>query len=619
MNMIHTKSSIIGEKIGYEKHKTLNQVFEEQVKKRPDQSALIMGKERLTYHQYNICANRLARYLIQHKIMPGDVVAVQMETSFERMIAFMALFKIGAAYLPIRLTEAEEQIRYILKNSGAKAILTNTVFDAVWDAPTYQVNRDFYMNENGEDLDVDFSSENLAYIMYTSGSTGVPKGVMISHRNVMNFLTWMCRELKIDERDMILQKAPYTFDASVWDTFLWFFGGASLCLSQPGSERKPGVLAQEIEDYGITRLNFIPSMLKTFLNYVNQRSIADRLQSLKTLISGGEPLPKSTADMCMSLFEKNPQFELINAYGPTETTVAVTWFSYIPGKDLETVPIGKPIANTNAYILDEMLKPVKKGEAGELYIGGDNVGQGYFKDTILTESKFILDPFCPSQKMYRTGDKARMLPDGSIAFIGRIDNQIKIRGYRVELEEIETVMKQYSTIENAIAVLFHQNLVAFFTSQIAVEEKQIEQYLAKYLPKYMIPIRFIQINHFPLMENGKIDRKAVQNLPISLSLGEMDEPLAIPKEPALYYDILTQIHQVLGDEFPIPITLDTVLSESGIDSIAFVQIIVEIETKYDIEFEDDMMLFSSYTDVRSFVQYVEAQLSNVNNEIGETI
>lgn len=385
--------------------------------------------------------------------------------------------------------------------------------------------------------------ENLAYVIYTSGLTGKPKGVMNEHRGIVNRLLWMQDEYRMTEQDRVLQKTPFSFDVSVWEFFWPLQTGASLIISKPGGHRDSAYSSRLIIDQKITTLHFVPSMLRVFL----EESDVERCTSIKRVICSGEALP---FDLQQRFFERLDA-ELHNLYGPAEAAVDVTYWPCRADGDRSIVPIGYPVANTQIYILDPRLSPVPIGCIGELHIGGVQVSRGYLNRSELSAEKFIPDPFSgdPAARLYKTGDSARYLADGSIEYLGRIDFQVKIRGLWVELGEIEARLAELDAVKKCIVVLREdrpgdQRLVAYYVLKPGLEASLSvwRKYLRSKLPDYMVPQHFVGLEAIPLMPNGKVDRKV---LPAPDRNGSQlaEAPVASPDELELQ---LTKIWDELG-------------------------------------------------------------------------
>jgi len=497
----------------YPHERTIHSFFEEMALKNPDKVAAEFEDKYITYHELNYSADQLAVFLKESSISVGDIVAIYTERSINMITAILAILKTGAAYLPIELNIPEERKRYYLETANAKAILSvmnNKILFGIPNINIEKIPNDILPSSNPQ-----VSSDNLAYVIFTSGSTGNPKGVMIKHYSVVNRLLWMKEQYGLCEEDVFLQKTLYSFDVSVWELFLWFFCGAKLCLLKSGQEGNFTNLINIINKYGVTICHFVPSILRIFLEFLSRRVGAEKIICLKKVFSSGEALNYDLINKFNLTLKKANGTQLHNLYGPTEATVDVTYFdctNYQPEDRI--VPIGKPIWNTCIYILDENGNECIDGETGEIHISGDGVAEGYINNSELTKKAFIPDPFHPGATMYRTGDWGKW-HNGMVEFLGRIDNQVKIHGIRVELEEIENQMLGYEPIKQSIVVAVgnsDKKLVAYYSGEMIIDPSMIANYLSEKLPKTMVPSEFIFIEKFPVKQNGKTDRKEIELL-----------------------------------------------------------------------------------------------------------
>ena len=510
--------------VDYSETITIQELFEKQVTKYPDNCAVIYNaedsffrKNNLSYKELNSRANQVANHIRSFKVNPDDIIGISAERSFAMIIGIWGIVKAGCAYLPIAPRGATERTNFMLSDSKAKLLLVQNKNDHNFNfsGPVIELeDPDIYegSNENPEKVN---KPEDLVYVIYTSGSTGKPKGVMIEHHSLLNRLSWMQKKFPIGQKDVILQKTPFYFDVSVWELFWWSLHGASMCLLPPQTEKFPFIITQTIDQCGVSILHFVPSMLNVFLEYIKNKGDREieKIRSLKHIFASGEPLQPHHVQLFNNLIKKKTGTKLTNLYGPTEATIDVTYFECPSNIGIDKVPIGKPIDNTSIFITNgEKLMP--PGEAGEICIAGEALARGYLNNKKLTAEKFIECPFIPGEKMYRTGDIARWLPDGNIEYLGREDFQVKIRGLRIEPGEIEAVIRNFSPIKACVVdikkysetvILINAYLV--YSSEINVADLKV--YLANYLPDYMIPANFIVLNEIPLTPIGKVDRKAL--------------------------------------------------------------------------------------------------------------
>jgi D-alanine--poly(phosphoribitol) ligase subunit 1 len=510
----------------YPEEKTISQLFEATVLAYAEQTAVMFKKKRLSYRELNKKVNSLARLLRQHGIHSGDIVAIMVERSLEMSIGLLAIIKAGGAYLPISPDTPPKRFKLMLSDSQASLILTQQKFISQIEkkrlSPPIRIldleDEENYLGSSLNPTPVN-NPRDLAYVIYTSGSTGNPKGVMIEHRSVINRLNWMQRKYPMGSGDIILQKTPFVFDVSVWEQFWWALVGGKVCFILPGFEKFPQAIVETIETNRISIMHFVPSMLSVFLSYIEHSGDTPRLSSLRYVFASGETLKPSHVKLFNRTLHNANGTRLINLYGPTEATVDVTYFNCPTAGEVERIPIGKPIDNTQMYILDNDLNPQPVGETGELHIGGVGLARGYLNRPQFTAEKFIhVNTIGESPvHLYKTGDLSGWLPDGNIMFMGRLDNQVKIRGLRIELGEIEAVLTGHPSIQDSAVMVKETSdtvitLFAYIVAGDKVEKidvKKLKQYMKSYLPDYMIPAEYVILNVLPTTPNGKVDRKAL--------------------------------------------------------------------------------------------------------------
>ncbi|MEM6846913.1 MAG: amino acid adenylation domain-containing protein [Pseudomonadota bacterium] len=475
--------------VEYPQHETVVDLFCAQAAERPDAVAVVDGERTLSYGALDAASNQLARHLIGLGVGPEVVVGVCLERSAELIIALVAVWKAGGAYLPLDPDYPEARLHFILADAGAKLVLATSNTEAALQddgaaahsdglatprshaqvhgdqqAPTRLVLLDHPATAEGgaglsdapvhhTERTAPLTPQRLAYVIYTSGSTGNPKGVMVGHGGLSARLSWMQSDTPLEPHDVILQKTPATFDVSVWEFFWWMCVGARVVMLAPHKHRDPRAVANTMAACGVTTVHFVPSMFSAFLQHVATRP--ERLLGnthLKQVFTSGEVLTASQVDAFKSL--ATDAITLVNLYGPTEATVDAT--TCVPSGKEPVIPIGTPVANSQVYVVDARLAPVPVGVSGELLIGGVQVSRGYLGRPGLTAEKFIADPFSgeAGARLYRTGDLARWRPDGTLEFLGRMDAQVKIRGMRVELGEIEAVLTRLSTVDQAVVAPF---------------------------------------------------------------------------------------------------------------------------------------------------------------------
>ncbi|WP_375514724.1 amino acid adenylation domain-containing protein [uncultured Nostoc sp.] len=511
----------------YPINKTIPQLFEEQVQKTPHVIAVVFEDEQLTYQQLNTKANQLAHSLQKLGVKPEVLVGICVERSLEMVIGLLGILKAGGAYLPLDPTYPQDRLAFMLEDAQVPILLTHS--QLISSVPPHQarvicLDTDWatIAQCSQENLHSEVNAENLAYVIYTSGSTGKPKGAMNTHRGICNRLLWMQEAYQLTASDRVLQKTPFSFDVSVWEFFWPLIVGTRLVIAQPGGHQDSSYLVKVIIQQQITTLHFVPSMLQVFL----EEPKVTACNCIKRIICSGEALPVSLQARCFTVLHA----ELHNLYGPTEAAVDVTAWKCQRDSNMSTVPIGRPINNTQIYLLDSDLQPVPVGVPGELYIGGVAVGRGYLNRPELTPEKFISNPFCnskgaegqgkttlsPVTKLYKTGDLARYLRDGNIEYLKRLDHQVKIRGFRIELGEIEAILSQYSTVHQTVVIVREdlpgdKRLVAYLVlnQEEAPTINELRRLLKQQLPEYMVPNAFVILDTLPLTPNGKVDRRAL--------------------------------------------------------------------------------------------------------------
>lgn len=563
----------------YPLHRCIHELFEAQVLNTPEAPAVSFGDAHLTYAELNARANRLAHHLQALGVGPEVRVAICLERSFEMVVSLMAVLKAGGAYVPLDPAYPEDRLAFMLADSAPLALLTqgDLAGGFIATAPDVRVidlaEEERWAHRPADNPDpaaVGLTSSNLAYIIYTSGSTGRPKGAMNEHRGVVNRLLWKQNAYGLESRDAVLQKTPFSFDVSVWEFYWPLFTGARLVMAQPEGHKDPAYLTDIIRRENITTLHFVPSMLQVFLDH----PAAATCSSLSRVMCSGEALPEALA---RRFHERLPDVDLHNLYGPTEAAVDVTAWTYTPDFSGPSIPLGRPISNTRMYVLDPQGEPTPIGVVGELYIGGVQVGRGYWARPELTEERFVPDPFGPpGGRLYRTGDLGRWLADGTLEYHGRNDFQVKLRGFRIELGEIEAQLAACPGVREAV-VLARENgagdprLVAYYTADEALATNFLRQYLGERLPDYMVPAAFVWLETLPLTPNGKLDRKG-----LPADSGLMDDRVAVA--PRNRHEL--QIARIWQSLFDLDgLSVDDNFFALGGHSLLAVQMMAKIEAE----------------------------------------
>ncbi|MEE1805325.1 non-ribosomal peptide synthetase, partial [Streptomyces sp. BE133] len=424
---------------------TLPELFEAQVSRTPEAVAVVFEGESVSYGELDLRADRLARCLIARGVGAESVVGVCLERGVEMVVALLGVVKAGAAYLPVDPEYPAERIAYVLEAAGATSVVTSGVLGALLPEGVARVCVDA-LEPAGLDagpLGVEVRPESPAYVIFTSGSTGRPKGVVVPHAGIVNRLAWMQGRFGLGADDRVLQKTPFGFDVSVWEFFWPLLEGAALVVARPGGHREPGYIASLIREQSVTTAHFVPSMLEAFL----AEPSAGECGGLRRVVCSGEALAVVAQERFFAVL---PGVELHNLYGPTEASVDVTAWQCVPGAS--SVPIGVPVANTRMYVLDSGLGPVPVGVGGELHLAGVQLARGYAGRPGLTAERFVASPFVPGQRMYRTGDVVRWNVDGQLEYLGRADEQVKIRGLRIEPGEVQAVVAAHPQVARAAVV-----------------------------------------------------------------------------------------------------------------------------------------------------------------------
>ena len=555
----------------YPRDKTIVDLFEEQVEKTPDNIAVVCGEEKITYKELNEKANSLANYLIGNcKVKKQEKVGVFLEKSGDVIVAILAIIKSGAIYVPIDIKYPKERVEYILQDTGAKVILTTK--EQIEQLPVDNIKIDIREKINKIHIKETFHSKNLsediAYIMYTSGSTGKPKGVMIQHRNVVR-LVKNTNYIDFKKCKNILQTGSIVFDACTFEIWGALLNGLSLYIIDNNTLLTPDGLSTYL------RVNKIDTLWLTAPLF-NQLCEKDpkMFNKVKYLLTGGDVLSPKHINMVK---DANPKLTVINGYGPTENTTFSCCFE-IKEKYETSIPIGKPIANSTAYVVSNNGKLQPVGVRGELWVGGDGVGKGYLNRDELTKEKFIKNPYGEGI-VYKTGDIVELLPDGSIKFIGRIDNQVKIRGFRVELSEINNIISKFNNINKVYSVIHEKDknkqIVTYFTAQQKVNIKKLVEYIKENLPVYMVPSNLIQLDEFPLNINGKVDKNKLPEPIIEKNERNI-------KEAKNYNEkiLLKIFKEVLQKE---NLSIDDNFFEVGGDSLLAIKLITYISEKFKVQ------------------------------------
>ncbi|CBW75453.1 Non-ribosomal peptide synthetase modules (EC 6.3.2.-) [Mycetohabitans rhizoxinica HKI 454] len=513
----------------YPAHPCLHQLFEAQVERSPDATALVYEEQTLSYAQLNARANRLAHRLIELGVEPDARVAICVERSPAMVVGLLAIVKAGGACVPLDPAYPSERLAHILNDAAPTIVLADatgraTLGEAALACRTVLEPEVLLDQAVPNPRVAELTPRHLAYVIYTSGSTGKPKGVMIEHVQITRLfevtqsngtlnedqaLIERQRGYSLTPADRVLQKTPFNFDISIWELFGTLLNGATLVVADADVHKEPVALMDLIARQRITTVYFVPSMLSIFLDTEG----VQRCTSVKHLICSGEALPGATAQRCQTLL---PDAQVHNLYGPTENALGTTFWTCPAACAENTIPIGRPIVNTRVYLLDTHGQPVPLGAVGELYIGGAGVARGYWNRPELTAERFVRDPFVdePDARMYKTGDLARYLLDGHLEFVGRNDEQVKIRGFRIELGEIEACLTAHPQVRDAVVLATGEGSDKRLVAYVQAEADEplastLRAHVSARLPEYMVPSAFVRLDAWPLTPNGKLDRRAL--------------------------------------------------------------------------------------------------------------
>jgi amino acid adenylation domain-containing protein len=584
----------------------IHQLIEEQVARTPNAPAVQFEEQSLTYHELNIRANQVAHYLRKRGVGPDVAVGICMERSVELVVALLAILKAGGAYVPLDPGYPSERLAFMLEDSSAPVLVTQHQLLSRLPRPHAQVlcldnesdSSKIARESEGNPLN-EVSTENLAYIIYTSGSTGRPKGVMMPHRAVCNHLFWYQEQFQITPEDRILQKTAISFDPSVTEFFSPLLAGAPVVLARPDGQRDSAYLVEAIIQQRITIIQLVPALLQMLLLEPD----FGKCTSLRYVTCGAEALPVADQER----FQAALPIDLYNIYGPTETCIDATLWPCQSDSKQASVPIGRPIANVQTYVLDSYLQPVPIGVPGELYIGGAGLARGYMNRPELTAERFIRDPFSPDPqaRLYKTGDRVRYRTDGAIEFLGRVDQQVKLRGFRVELGEIEAVLRQHPAVQEALVMLREdlpgdKRLVAYVVDQEpeTVSIENLQTYLEAQLPGYMLPSAFVVLKTLPLNANGKVDYAALPQLDYSRRI--LEKEFAAP-HTSLEKEIAVCWSQVIGID---QIGLHDNFFDLGGHSLLIMQIISRLRATLQVEIP--LRSFLEAPTVRQLAQHITA-------------
>jgi len=566
--------------------------FEEQAEKTPDEIAIVFENKKMTYRELNEKANSLAYLLRENEVTNNTVVGILLERSFEMLISMLAVLKSGGSYIPIASDYPKDRIEYMLEDSEATIILTSQNRRNLADKKLINVKDKKIYEEHKENLENISKPEDLSYLIYTSGSTGTPKGVMLKQKNLSNFYNSMkniIEYLKDGKNHKILSITTVSFDIFAFETLMSLTSGLTVYLTSENGQKMTSEIERIIKENSVEIMQTTPSVMKFHLENLNNK---DSLKSLKYIMLAGEPLSKSLVDKIKEIV---PDVTIYNGYGPSETTI----FSAVGNAtNQEEVTIGTPINNTQIYILNKNKKVLPQGTRGELYISGDGVGKGYMNKEEQTNSNFIPNPFIAGKIMYKVGDLGSFDDKGEITCYGRIDNQVKIRGLRIELQEIEKRIQSVYNIHDCVVVKKvvkgKDALCAYYVERGHVIKSVLKSVLYSKLPEYMVPQYFVKMDQLPHTPNGKVDRKALPDPVIDEKELEIVKPRnAIDKELIKIIEKMLQVDKV---------GINNTLIELGGDSLTAITLSTKILSKFNVQLNIKDIL-SNYT-IKDMSDYI---------------
>ncbi|TCS93648.1 non-ribosomal peptide synthetase [Hazenella coriacea] len=581
-----------------------HELFEQQVNKTPEATAVVYEHKSFTYRELNERSSLLAIYLQDQGVGPDTLVGICVERSLDMIVGLLGILKAGAAYVPLDPNYPDERLAHIFEDSGTPIVLTQSqlrnkfdrlnekrtkviLLDQDWDQIVRRANESNMLKR-------EVRPDHLAYVIYTSGSTGKPKGVMIPHQALTNFLVSMAQSPGLQAKDRVLALTTYCFDIAGLELFLPLIVGAQCYIC--GTEQ-----ARNVEQLKLEIQNIKPTMIQaTPVTWTMLFQSGWKNEEGVKILCGGEALPPKLKQNFISTGS-----EAWNMYGPTETTI---WSTIQRIQEGEPITIGKPIANTYVYIVDQQLKPVPVGHVGELCIAGEGLARGYYNQSVLTAEKFIDNPFRPETKLYKTGDLARWLPKGQIEYLGRIDNQVKIRGFRIELGAIENRIGQHPEVQETVTIVKQHNgnkkLVAYFTSNDAKTSPSLQElrdYVRSNLPDYMVPSHFIRLDQMPLTPNGKVDRKELESRQL---IQERTAQKSLP--PSRVEETILKIWEEVLEIGNIG--MEDRFFDVGGDSVLAVSVVERI--KKELSFELSVTELFEYPNIKAISSYIVDQKGN---------
>lgn len=556
----------------------------------------------ISKNSYDKC-NRMVP-LFMHKL---NRIGVLLDRTNSLILWIKALFDLNITIVPIDSSLPKERVCHIIEDANIDLLITQKKYQGY-----YQNYKNYFIDcENNSKSDFvgnnPISKDNsIAYILYTSGSTGQPKGVEVTREALMNFIDSASEIIDFSPEKRIACLASVSFDIFFVESVMAMYKGLTIILANEEEQRNPKLMAKLIQDNNVDMIITTPSRVQLLLNHDKEISC---LKNVKEFMIGGEPFPLNL----LRILQEKTQAKIYNMYGPTETTICST-ISDLTHKD--NINIGRPIKNTEIYIVDENLSVLSDGQVGEICIAGKGLAKGYAGRKDLTAEKFIFPPQKPDIRVYRTGDLGRYLSNGDLEFIGRTDNQVKIRGHRIELEEIESQLNRFENIEQSIVIATKISdveiiLEAYYTSKTNINYYNIIEYLSSRLPSYMVPAVLKHVNSFIYTTSGKIDRNRITECIEVLVESKEYESFTLKEMSDIQKKSLEAIISNIDAKFLNNISLETEFSSIGLDSITFIKIVVALEGEFSFEFDDEMLLITAFSTIKSMVEYVESKITTL--------
>lgn len=535
-------------------------------------------------------------------ISNNNMVGILLNRTTSLLSTIYSCYKNRVTYIPIDPNWPDERINAIISASDLNVVITIKEYHNRINAPQIIV----VDKDDNIEFNKQFPDNDISYILYTSGSTGEPKGVEVKLKSLLNFIDGVSEIIDFSPFKRIACLSAVTFDIFFLESIMALEKGLTVVLANEDEQRNPKLTEKLLQENDVDMIQMTPSRMQLLLNHDTELSC---LKHVKEIMIGGEPFPISL----LRTLKKKTTAKIYNMYGPTETTI---WSTVSELTEKGKIDIGRPIKNAVIYIVNESLSILPNGEAGEICIAGEGLAKGYVGRSDVTNQNFLYLPQKPNIKIYRTGDLGRYLPDDNLEYLGRSDNQIKIRGHRIELEEIENKINQFDGINQSIVITLEMSetdkvLQAFYTSDNPIEHRGLINYLSSKLPEYMVPVIFKRVENFIQTTNGKIDRKRVfeceeiktdSSIKQNENIGELSDI-----QRKVFKVIISNLDpQVAGN-----ITLETEFAEAGLDSITFIKLVVALESEFDFEFADEMLLITKFSTVESMVEYVESEIMTI--------